>query len=218
MSSNDEFWVRLRPESEADHEAVERLTRLAFWNLYRPGCDEHFLVHVLRRHPDCRSDLNTVAETDGRVIGHILYMRSQLVAMDDVVLDTLTFGPLSVLPEFQRRGVGKALLAHTIDRAKAEGCPAIVIFGNPGNYVSSGFRGCKAYGVGVEGGRHPTALLVHALRPEALAGRTWTFCENPAYQLDRAEAEAFDLRFPPLERAWRSSQEEYEILSHSFVE
>ncbi len=140
------------------------------------------------------------------------------MADDGSALETLTFGPLSVLPELQRRGIGRALVAHTVARAEAEGCPAIVIFGNPSNYVGSGFRGCKAHGVGIPGGRHPSALLVRALRPATLAGRTWTFHESPAYQLDPREAEAFDARFPPLEKGWRASQEEFEILSHSFVE
>ncbi|HYD40383.1 MAG TPA: N-acetyltransferase [Anaeromyxobacter sp.] len=210
--------VELRPETEADHAAIVELTRRAFWNVHRPGCDEHYLVHVLRGHPDCRADLNRVAEVGGRVAGHILYTRSRLVADDGAVLDTLTFGPLSVLPELQRRGIGKALMAHTIALAEADGCPAIVIFGNPANYVGSGFRGCKAYRVGIPGGRHPAALLVRALKPAALEGRAWTFHGSPAYELDPRAAEAFDARFPPLEKGWRPSQEEFEILSHSFVE
>jgi len=218
MDGKNELGIQLRVETTADHAAVEHLTRLAFWNVHRPGCDEHYLVHVLRGHPDFRADLSVVAEAGGRIAGHILYMRSRLVAADGAVLDTLTFGPLSVLPELQRRGIGKALMANTMALAEAEGCPAIVIFGNPANYVSSGFRGCKAHGVAVEGGRHPAALLVRALRPEALAGRAWTFRESPAYQLDPRAAEAFDASFPPLMKAWRASQEEFEILSHAFVE
>lgn len=208
----------LRPEAEADHAAVEALTRAAFWNVHRPGCDEHFLVHVMRGHPDYRPDLSAVAELGGRIAGHIMYSRSRLVAADGTALDTLTFGPLSVSPELQRRGIGKALIAHTVARAAAEGCPAIVIFGNPANYVGSGFRACIAHGVGVEGGRHPTALLVRALRPEALAGRAWTFHGSPAFLLDPRAAEAFDARFPPLEKGWRSSQEEFAILCRSFME
>lgn len=210
--------ITLRPATDADHAAVVELTRRAFWNVHRPGCDEHYLVHVLRGHPDCRADLSWVAEVGGRIAGHILYTRSRLVADDGEVLDTLTFGPLSVLPELQRRGVGKALMAHTIALAAAEGCPAIVIFANPGNYVGSGFRGCKAHRVGIPGGRHPAALLVRALRPAALAGRAWTFHDSAAFQLDPREAAAFDAKFPPLEKSWRASQEEFEILSHSFVE
>jgi putative acetyltransferase len=218
MTKGLDVEIRLRLETEADHGAVEDLTRQAFWNQHRPGCDEHYLVHVLRGHPDFRADLDFVAMVAGRIAGNILYTRSRLVAADGAALETLTFGPLSVLPELQRKGVGKALMAHTLALADAEGCPAVVIFGNPVNYVSSGFVGCKSHGVSVEGGRHPAALLVRAPRPEVLAGRSWTFRESAAYQVDPAAAKAYDARFPPLAKQHRSSQEVFQILSRAFVE
>lgn len=210
--------LRLRLETQADHRAVEELTRLAFWNQYRPGCDEHYLVHVLRSHPDFRPDLDFVAEVGGRLVGNIVYTRSRLVAENGEEVATLTFGPLSVSPALQRRGVGKALMARTMAMAEAEGCPAIVIFGNPGNYVGSGFRGCKTYGVGIEGGKHPAALLVRAFKPELLAGRSWTFRDSQAYQIDARTAEEYDASFPRMEKSHQPSQELFDILSHSFVE
>lgn len=210
--------LRLRLETETDYDAVEDLTRSAFWNLHRPGCDEHFLVHQLRSHPDFRSDLDFVAEVRGRLVGNIMYARSRLVAENGQELATLTFGPLSVLPEFQRQGVGKALMAHTMALAEAEGCPAIVIFGNPGNYVGSGFKGCRSYGVGIEGGGHPTAMLVRAFRPDMLAGQSWIFRESEAYQMNAEAAEAYDARFPAREKAYQYSQEQFQILSRSFVQ
>lgn len=139
MSTLEKLDIHLRRETDADHAAVEDLTRRAFWNVHRSGCDEHYLVHVLRTHPDFRPDLDFVAEVGGRV-------------------------------------VGKALMAH------------------------------------------PAALLVRALRPEALAGRAWTFQESAAYHLDPQAAEAYDARFPPLEKAHRSSQEVFAIPCRSYVE
>jgi predicted N-acetyltransferase YhbS len=218
MDGRERFDIHLRRETEADHAAVEALTRQAFWNVHRPGCDEHYLVHVMRAHADFRPDLDFVAEVGGRVVGHIAYTRSRLAAEDGAVLETLTFGPLSVLREFQRRGVGKALIAHTMALAATEGCPAVVIFGNPTDYASSGFQGCAPHRVGLEGGRYPTALLVRVLRPGALAGHAWTFHESAVYHVDPQAAETYDARFPPLEKGYRSSQEVFAILSRSFVE
>jgi putative acetyltransferase len=209
--------LRLRLERPEDHAEVESLTRLAFWNQHIPGCDEHYLVHVLRECPDFRADLDYVATLGDRIVGNIMYTRARLVSAQGEELSILSFGPLSVLPELQRRGVGKALMAHTLSLVQAEGCPAVAIFGNPSNYVSSGFVGCSSLNVGLEPGLFPTALLVRAFKPELLAGRFWSFHESPAYQLDREAAAAFEARFPPLEKTWRPSQEAFSILSRSFV-
>ena len=123
----------IRNERPEDHRAVEELTKLAFWNVNVPGCDEHYLAHILRSHEDFVPELDFVAEFDGKLIANIMYTRSKLRGSDGSVKTVLTFGPLSVLPEYQRRGYGKALLEHSLDRAAELGYDAVVIFGNPDN-------------------------------------------------------------------------------------
>lgn len=210
--------LQFRPETSADHDYVESMTRRAFWNNYNPGCDEHYLLHVMRPHEDFLPELSVVAVHDTQIVGHIAYTKSKIVGQDGTKLDTVTFGPLTVDPPFQRRGIGKALVQHTSNLARERSYPAIIIFGDPNNYAGSGFRGGYNYGIGVGGGKYPTALLVLALKPEVLEGQTWTFSESSLFQVDPKEVEEYDAKFPPMEKAWKGSQEVFAILSGSFVD
>ncbi|MDY6957979.1 MAG: N-acetyltransferase, partial [Halobacteriota archaeon] len=98
--------INIRREEETDYRVVEEITREAFWNLNVPGCEEHYLVHCLRKHPDFIRELDYVAEIEGKVVGNIMYTKSFVVDEDQDKIDTITFGPLSVLPEYQRKGIG----------------------------------------------------------------------------------------------------------------
>ena len=129
----------IRQETEADYTAVERLTREAFWNVYRPGCTEHYVVHVLRRDPDFVPELNLVMERDGQIIGHVLYMRARIVADDGREIPMMTFGPISMRPDFQRQGLGKHLLDYSMEMARELGVGVLCIEGNIDFYGKSGF-------------------------------------------------------------------------------
>ena len=207
----------IRRELASDRRAVEELTRQAFWNVNRPGCSEHFLAHALREHPDFLPELDFVMEERGELVGSIMFTRARLTAGDGEAKRALTFGPLSIRPDCQRRGLGKQLVRFALERARKLGFEAAVIFGNPENYVTSGFKGCRAYGVSLGGGVCPTALLVRELEEGALAGKEWVFQESAAYDIDEKAAEAFDRAFPPMEPAWRPSQELFAIYSRSRV-
>ncbi|MBN2344571.1 MAG: N-acetyltransferase, partial [Deltaproteobacteria bacterium] len=98
----------IRHETESEHRTVEELTRDAFWNLYFPGCDEHYLVHILRDHPDYLPELSFVAELDGEVVGMIMYTRSWLIDENNCKKEIVSFGPLCVHPAHQRKGIGRA--------------------------------------------------------------------------------------------------------------
>lgn len=155
----------VRREEEADYQRVEAITRKAFYNLYVPGCHEHYLVHVMREHEDFLPELDLVIEADGQVVGSILYTKNRLVDESGEEKAILTFGPVCVAPDFQRQGYGKRLMEESFRRAAALGWDTIVIFGNPGNYVSRGFKSCKKYNVCLEGGVFPAAMLVKELKP-----------------------------------------------------
>lgn len=206
----------IRNEEEKDFRTVEELTKTAFWNVNVPGCDEHYLVHVLRGHPDFVPELDFVLEEDGKIIGNILYTRAKLVDEEGNEKNVLTFGPLCVHPDYQRRGYGKKLQTHSFARAVEMGYDTVVIFGNPENYVATGFKNGKRFHVGV-GDVYPVALLVKELTDGALDGRKWRYVESAAYAIDEAAAEAFDRDFPQMEKAYLPSQELFYIYSHATV-
>lgn len=210
----------IRLETPSDYRAVEVLTREAFWNQNVPGCDEHYLVHTMRSHADFIPELAFVLEKDGAIIGNIMYTRSKLVDENGSEKQVITFGPISVLPSFQRQGYGRALIEHSCKAALALGYDVIVIFGNPDNYVARGFKSYKKYNVCLEGNVFPSALLVKELTEGALDGRRWIFHESTLFgeaSADEAAVMAFDAEFPPKERCWQPSQEEFYIHSHSVI-
>lgn len=209
--------LNIRNETKADYQTVEDITRKAFYNLYVPGCHEHYLVRIMRDHPDFVPELDFVLELDGRVIGSILYTRASLTSERGKRREILTFGPVCVLPEFQRRGYGKALMEHSLTRAAALGWGAVVIFGAPANYVGRGFQCCKRHQVCLEDGSFPTAMLVRELRPQALEGGPWVYRDSPVMHFDEEAARRFDEALPPMEKRVLPCQEEFYILSNSVL-
>lgn len=207
----------IRNETADDFGTVENITRNAFWNVNFPGCDEHYLAHILRGHKDFIPELDLVAELDGRVIGNIMYTKAALVDENGAEKEILTFGPVCIAPEFQRRGYGKGLIEFSFERAEKMGYEAAVIFGHPGNYISLGFKSCKKYNVCLEGGVYPCAMLVKELKQGALSGGKWVYRESSAYNYDKKDFEEFDKQFEKREKGYRPSQEEFYIYSHSFI-
>ena len=208
----------IRRETEADYRQVEHLTREAFWNVHLPGCDEHYLAHVLRRHPDFIAELDYVADFENRPIGSIMYTKSAVVAEDESRIDTITFGPLSVLPEFQRMGVGSALVKHTIDLARSSREKAIIILGHPHNYCKYGFQNSQDFLISDAAGRYPYGQLVLELEKEVFGGGKWRFFYSNAFEVDSQEALAFDAGFPPKKRAFQPSQVEFSIAVRAYLD
>ncbi len=209
--------VDIRQERPEDHEWVEQMTRRAFYNLYMPGCGEHYLAHVLRGHEDFIPELDLVLELDGRVIGNIMYTKASLIRDDGASVPAVTFGPLCIDPEHQRRGYGRMLVERSCQIAGEMGYEAVVTFGSPLNYVGYGFVSCKKYGVHAEGGVYPAAMLVRELREGVLSGGGWTYRDSPAMHISDKDAEAFDAKLPPMEKRWQPSQEEFYIMSQALL-
>lgn len=211
--------ITIRPENEADHLPVEILTREAFWNLYRPGCDEHYTTHLIRSHEDFLPELTFVAEIDGQIVGSIMYARSWVINERGEKIQTATFGPLCVHPAWQRRGVGTALIEHTRALAAQKGNPAILILGDPHNYVKHGFKTGRDVGVSLLDGRYSLGLLVLELRPGFFAsGQQWKLQTSAVYEFTHEEAEAYDARFPPKEKKHQYSQNLFSMLVRAVVE
>ncbi len=207
--------IGIRNEEPRDYRVVEEITRDAFWDIHVPGCNEHYLVHVMRDHPDFIPELDFVIEVDGMVVGNIMYTKAALIDEGGVEKRILTFGPVSISPAYQRKGLGKKLIERSFSRAKDLGYPLIVIFGNPGNYVGSGFKGCARFDISIGDGVFPTGMLVKELIEGAAEKRRWTYKESEVYHVDDILAEAFDASFEPRDKKYRASQEEFFILSNS---
>lgn len=209
--------ITIRPERVSDYQQVEDIIRQAFYNLYTPGCTEHYLAHAIRTHPDFLPELDLVLELDGRVVGNIMYTKSTLVDEAGKEKGILTFGPVCIRPGLQRRGYGRLLMEESFRRASAMGYEAIVIFGDPNNYVGRGFQSCKKHRVHLEDGTYPAAMLVKELEPGTLAGKSWIYRQSPAFVFDEAEARRFDDSLPPMEKKRLPCQEAFEILSSAVL-
>ena len=191
---------KIRLETPADYREVENLTREAFWNVYRPGCLEHYVLHTFRGKSEFIPDLDFVMELDGKIIGHIMYVHSELRSDDGEIFPIMTFGPISIHPDYQRQGYGKILLDYSMEKAKNLGAKALCIEGNIDFYGKSGFvvastKGIHYYAEPRE--EEVPYFLVKELEPGFLDKITGTYHTPAGYFIDESEAVKFDLNFPP---------------------
>jgi putative acetyltransferase len=209
--------IEIRLEQESDYRIVEELTKEAFWNLYQPGGDEHYLLHQLRRSVDFIPELDYVALVDNIIVGHIAYSRSYVLDERNTQHETIIFGPISVLPQWQNQGVGSALIEHTRKIAHEKGYSAIIIFGYPDYYKRFGFKVAKEYGISDPDDKFPVAHLVLELYEGALKGISGKFFASEAFNVDAEAAEIFDQSFPQKEKLVLPSQELFIKTSTSFL-
>lgn len=189
--------IHLRPEEPQDYRAVEELTREAFWNRYVPGCTEHYLVHVLRDSEAFVKELDTVALFGDGLVGNIMYTWGRILGNDRSELPVLCFGPLSVLPAFQGRGIGGALIERTKEQAAVLGYNAILIYGDPAYYERFGFIPAETFGIGTADDCYADTLQALELRAGVLSRHPGRFVEAPIFDIDQEAAIAFDKSFTP---------------------
>lgn len=201
--------IFIRPEESKDYRIVEELTREAFWNLHVPGCNEHLLAHNLRSCMAFVPELDFVAESGGEVAGNIMYCRSKVISEDGTEHEVLTFGPVSVWPKLQSKGIGGALIRHSLAVAADMGFTTVLIYGDPAYYVRFGFKPAQEYDIRTAHGSFHQALQALELVPGALNGISGRFCEGEAYNVDDAELEAFDATFTPKEKFVTESQKKF---------
>lgn len=207
----------IRNERPEDFRTVEEMIKKAFWNLSVPGCNEHYLAHQIRKSLDFIPELDFVLEDDGKIIGHIIYVKAKLIDDDGLEKDILSFGPFTIHPDYQRKGYGRKLIYHSFEAAKKLGYDTIAIWGNPENYVCYGFKNCKRYNVCLEKDVYPVALMVKVLDENALQNKAWRYVESSAHKMDESVFEEFDRSFPQMEKGYKSSQELFYIYSKSNV-
>jgi putative acetyltransferase len=208
--------VIIRQEEEADQRAVEECVRAAFWNMYMPGADEHFLAHQMRRSNDFISELNLVAIVDGVVAGSIMYTKSKVYIEGGEDIDTITFGPIAVSPKFQKRGIGQKLIARSTHLAIKLGYKAVIIFGDPRYYSKSGFRCAEKFDIQTASEKFAVCLLALPLQAGALDGiRRGKFVESDVFTCcdNESAVSEFDANFPLQEKiADTESQKVFHLL------
>lgn len=205
--------ILIRPEQASDYRTVEELTREAFWNVNVPGCNEHFLAYKLRSHSDYIPELDFVAVSGDKVAGNIMYTKAKVISADGIEHSVLTFGPISILPELQKQGIGSALIRHSFSQAQTLGYEAVLIYGDPEYYSRFGFRPAEMFEITTGDGQYHPALQAVELREGALTGISGRFCESPVYHLDESEAAVFDTTFPPKEKFVTESQRRFARLA-----
>lgn len=195
--------IKIHLEKKEEYREVENLVREAFWNVYRPGCLEHFVLNRLRNNPDFIAELDYVMELNGKLIGQIVFMKAVLKADDGRDIPIVTIGPICIIPELKRRGYGKALLDYSLDKAAKMGFGAVCIEGNIDFYGKSGFTYADEFGIryhGLSKCEDASFFLCTELTPGYLDGITGEY-ETPAgYFVDEAEADEFDKGFPYKEK------------------
>lgn len=190
----------IRLERPDEYRAVENLTREAFWNVYRPGCTEPYVLHKYRDRADFVAELDLVMELDGQLIGHVMYARSKIIADGGITIPIMTFGPISIAPEYKRQGYGTVLLRYSMEKAREMGAGALAICGNFDFYGLSGFVLGKSVGVRYYDDPDADYFLVCELEPGFLNGVSGTYKDPDGYFVSDEEAEAFDALFPPKEK------------------
>ncbi len=200
MNKND---VIIRFENKGEYREVENLIRESFWNVYRPGCSEHFVIHVLRDDPAFVKELDFVMEKDGRLIGQNMFMRTVIKADDGRDVEVLTMGPICITPGLKRRGYGKILLDYSLEKAAELGFGAVLFEGNIDFYGKSGFDYARKFGIryhDLPEGADDSFFLCRELIPGFLEEVTGVYQTPMGYYVDDADVEAFDRDFPSKEK------------------
>lgn len=198
--------VTFRLEEPQDYREVENLVRESFWNVYRPGCLEHYVLRELRSNPDFVPELDFVMEKDGKIIGQNIFVKAKIAADDGREIPIMTMGPICIAPEWKRQGYGKMLLDYSLEQAKAYGCKALCFEGNILFYGKSGFDYASKFGIryhGLPEGADASFFLLKELEPGYLAGVTGEYATPAGYFVcDRnpEDFEAYEATFPPKEK------------------
>lgn len=189
----------IRNEKKEEHRQVEELVREAFWNVYRPGCLEHYVLHQLRSDPAFVPELDFVMEQNGRLIGQNMFMKAFIKADNGRDIPIMTMGPICIAPEQKRKGYGKILLDYSLEKAKELGCGAVCFEGNIDFYGKSGFSPAGTFGIRYHGfpeGEDASFFLCKELIAGYLEGITGEYAPPQGYFVDETAAEEFDKTFP----------------------
>ncbi|WP_028504537.1 N-acetyltransferase [Ruminococcus sp. FC2018] len=200
MNIND-FIIRL--EENKDYPLVENLVRESFWNVYRPGCSEHYVIHVLRDDPAFVRELDFVMVRQGQIIGQNMFMKTVINSDDGTDIPVLTMGPICIASELKRQGLGKMLLDYSLEKAVELGFGAVLFEGNIDFYGKSGFDYARRFGIfyhDMPKDADQSFFLCKELKAGYLDGVKGVYQTPKGYYVSDEEVEAFDKCFAPKEK------------------
>ena len=192
--------ITIRLEKKEEYREVENLIRESFWNVYKPGCSEHYVIHVLRDDPAFVKELDFVMEIDGKLIGQNMFMRTIIESDDGRTIPVLTMGPICITPELKRKGFGKIILDYSLEKATELDYGAVLFEGNIDFYGKSGFDYAGNFGIryhDLPENADDSFFLCKELIPGYLEGITGVYQTPQGYYVDDSDVEAFDKDFPP---------------------
>jgi predicted N-acetyltransferase YhbS len=198
--------LTIRLEEENDYRNVEYMTREAFWNVYKPGCDEHLIVHKIRKIPAFVKELCFIAYGDEKILGNIIYSKAKVINDKNNDFEVLCMGPIAVLPSYQGLGIGSLLLNCSIKKAKQLSYKAIIIFGNQNYYHRFGFINAKEYGIQTSAGDNFEEFMALQLYDGGLNGISGKFHEDEVFKIEKDELETFEKEFPYKEKRVTDAQ------------
>lgn len=191
--------VLIRNTKTDDYPATENLTREAFWNIYQPGCDEHLVLHNIRKRECYISELDFVLELDGKLIGHIVYTKSIITMSDGNIHNVISFGPVCIDPDYHKTGYGSMIIKHSLNEAKRLGFKSVFITGNPDYYHRFGFVSATKFDIHLSGcslDDEASYFMVCKLYDDALDGINGIFEFDSCFEADKNELEQFEKNFP----------------------
>lgn len=195
--------IKIRLEKESDYKYVENLVRESFWNVYRPGCIEHFLLHELRKSVNFVKELDFVMELDNRIIGQVAFIKSTIKDKDNKDVTILTLGPICIANEYKRKGYGKILLDYSINKARELGYEVIFLEGNIDFYSKSGFNYASTYNIkyhGLSDEDDSSFFLCLELKENFLENIKGEYFTPEAYLINEEDALKFDEAFSKKEK------------------
>ena len=198
--------VRIQRTTEKDFFRTEHITRESFWNLYKPGCDEHLVLHNIRKSGCCICELDFVAVYENEIVGHIISTKAKVVDSLNIEHEVLCVGPLSVLPEIQKKGIGSTLMNKSIAAAKELGYTAMILFGNPAYYHRFGFKNAAEYQITTKDGQNFDPFMALELQAGSLANITGRFIYDNVYECQSADVIEFEKKFPYKEKLVTDTQ------------
>ena len=196
----------IRHEEKKDYREVENLVRESFWNVYRPGCVEHYVLMKMRDNPDFVPELDYVLEKDGKIIGQNIFVKAVIKADNGTDIPIMAMGPICIAPELKRQGYGKILLDYSLEKAAELGCEAVCFEGNIDFYGKSGFTYASEFGIryhGLPEGADASFFLCKELTKGYLNGITGEYAPPGGYFVAEENPEEFikyDAQFPPKEK------------------
>ena len=198
--------VIFRKALEPDFIQSEELTREAFWDVYKPGCDEHFILHKIRKSKCYLHELDLVAIEGGKIIGHIICTKAKVVDSFGIDHLVLCVGPFSILPELQRKGYGSKLMEHCIKKASELGYFGMILFGNPHYYHRFGFRNAAEFQITTKEGLNFEPFMAKEIQINGFVKIQGKFVVDEAFSVDEAELNEFEKKFPYREKHITSTQ------------